>query len=176
MINVNSNISIILGIAVLAAIAIASFFYLRNAKGTIEFTLDQTTFQPGDLISGQFIITHKKSAKGKGVVASLIGTEKETTRDHRNTSRTKEREVFREDVMVEAARDYPAGMMTEYVFGIAIPNANAPIVPKDKSGKTLKFADDFLSNPNVTWNVEVRMHAKGIDLSESQKITIETDQ
>lgn len=169
----NANISVILGIAALAAIAIASYSYLRSAKGTIELTLDQTVFQAGDTITGQLILTTKKPVQGERLVVSLVGTEKHKTRDHRNTSRTKETEVLRQDILIEAGRDYPTGTIVEHIFSIPVPAAEDSIVPNNKLGKTLTFAANLLSNRKVTWNVEARLHAKGIDLSKSQKITIE---
>lgn len=173
MFNVNANIPVVLGIAVFATIAFASYAYLRNAKGTIELTLDQTAFLTGDTITGHFILTTKKPIEGERLVVSLVGTEKETTRDHRSTSRTKENEVFREDVLLEAKRDFPAGAMVEHTFNIPVPAAESAIIPNNKLGKALKFAADVLGDRNVTWKVEVRLYAKGIDLSESKKITIE---
>lgn len=173
-------ITIVVGGAILAVIA---FYIARYMRGSIELSLPQTAFDPGATITGSFELETKKDIKGNKLVVRLIAIEKIRTHDSDGKSRKRTQEIYRDEVLIEEAKDYIAGSKANYDFQISTPGTPTPdldtpgiISPQVIQG--LATAVKFLSNKSTTikWKVEARLDAKGVDLVDSKAISIDMKQ
>ncbi len=165
-------VAVVVGVGLIAVIG---YYILRHMRGSIKLSLPQTAFNPGNKISGEFDFFAKKPIQGNKLIVRLIGVQ--VTRHHQNGKRrTRSHEIFRDEVLVEEAKDYPAGYTAKYNFEINTPNTNETEFLNSPIGQTLNAAVRLLSNRNtrLQWRVEARLDAKGIDLVAAKKITINT--
>ncbi len=165
-------VAVVVGGGLIAGIL---YFILRHMRGSIKLSLPQTAFNPGNKISGEFDLLAKKPIQGNKLIVRLIG--QQVTRHHQNgKSRTRSQEIYRDEVLVEEAKDYPAGYTGKYSFEINTPNTNETEFLNSPLGQTLNAAVRLLSNRNtrLQWRVEARLDAKGIDLVAAKKITLNT--
>lgn len=154
-------------------VAVAAYYIARFMRGSIKLFLARTAFAAGDTIAGSFKLNTKKSIQGNRVIVSLIGVQITKTREDGKT-RTQSREIYRDAVLVEDAREYPAGYTATYNFAIAVPDTNMPEFMDSSLGRTLTTALNLLSNQHtqLKWKVEARLDAKGIDLATSTTVSI----
>ncbi len=171
---------IVLGGAILAAIA---YYITRYMRGSIKLSLPLTVFDPGATITGSFDLETKKDIKGNKLIVSLIAIEKIRTHDSDGDTRTRSKEVYRDEVLIEEAKDYIAGFTAKYDFRISTPGNQTPdpetpgiISPQVVQGLATAFK--LLSNRSATikWKVEARLDAKGVDLVATKSISINTKQ
>lgn len=165
-------IVIMSGIAV-AIIAVVIFYLARFMRGSIKLILPRTTFNPGDKITGSFDLVTKKPIQGNKLSVSLVGIQ--TTRTYENgKTRTRSHEIFRQEMLVEQARAYPAGHTARHNFEIIVPNTSAPEFLNSPLGQTLTAAVQLLSNRNtyLRWKVEARLDAEGVDLVSTTRVSI----
>ncbi len=165
-------VAIVAGVVVLAIIA---YFIARFLRGTIKLTLVRTAFNPGDTITGSFDLHAKKAIEGNKLVVRLIGTQiTETSREEKTGTDTDSKEIYRDEVVVEGARAYPAGHMATHQFEIATPQTQTPEFLNSTTGQILSSALRFATNNStrIKWQIEVRLDAKGIDLATSKPVTI----
>lgn len=167
---------IIISIFVLIIGGIGVYYLLRFLRGSIKVTLPVTTFNPGDTIKGSFELVAKKPISGKRLVVSLIGTRHERRRDKEGKTQSHSREIYRQEVVVEEAREYPAGHNETYSFELPIPDSNQNNSGTNEMMQTIATAANFLTNRRVDirWRVEARLEAKGIDLAGSRKVSLNT--
>lgn len=154
------------GIAAAVA-AIAGYFIARYLKGSITISLPGTAFNQGDTVEGSFELLTRKEVKGNGLTACLVASE--TTREYRNgKSHSHTREIYRSGQTLENAKEYPAGYKAAYNFKLAVP------AEQGAGGSVLGQALNMLGglNRRISWKVEVRLDAEGVDLASSQKISV----
>ena len=154
-------------------IAIIGYRIMRSMRGSIKLSLPNITFNPGDQITGQFDLHTKKRIQGKKLTVSLIG--KKITKTHTDErSRTHSHEIYRDEKVLEGAKEFPVGHRANYDFEIATPNPSTPDSLNSTLGQTLKTALNVLtqSRTRFQWKVEVRLDAKGIDLVASKPISL----
>ncbi len=176
----SGSAGLIIILAVLAAIIIgvAAYFILRFLRGSINITLSRTAFSPGDKISGSFELKTRKAIEGNRLYATLIGQEVTRTRRGGST-RTYTREIFRNEVTLEEGKTYPAGQTQRYEFEIDTPSAqgtdqagflNSPL------GQSLQAGLELVSGRRryLRWMVQVRLDARGKDLTSSKKVSLNT--
>ncbi len=173
-------IAIAVGVAILATIA---YYVARYMRGSIKLSLPHTVFDPGATISGSFDLETKKDIKGNKLVVRLIAIEKIRTHDSDGKSRTRSQEIYRDEVLIEEAKDYIAGSTANYDFQISTPGTptsdpETPGIISPQVVQGLATAVKFLSNKSTTikWKVEARLDAKGVDLVDSQAISINMKQ
>ena len=167
-------IAVVIGGAVVAAIA---YYIARFLRGSIKLSLPVTAYNPGDAIVGSFDLLTKKAIQGNKLIVSLIGIRVTTTRKDGETD-TDTDEIYRDEVLVEGAREYPAGFTSTYNFEIAIPNSQSPEFLNSPVGKALTTALNLLgsSSTELKWSVEARLDAKGVDLATKKAVTINVNQ
>lgn len=167
-------IAIIVGGGILAVVG---YYVARFLRGTIKLSLPRTTFNPGDSISGSFDLHTKKTIEGNKLIVSLIGVQVSSTHND-GKRRTSSREVYRDEVLVEEAKSYPAGFTATYNFEISTPNTNSPEFLNSTVGQALTAAFKLFSDRStrLKWKVEARLVAKGIDLAASKPVSINTKQ
>lgn len=136
-----------------------------------------TAYNPGDAIVGSFDLLTKKAVQGNKLIVSLIGIRVTTTRKDGETD-TDTDEIYRDEVLVEGAREFPSGFTSTYDFEIMVPDSQSPEFLNSVAGKALATAFSLLgsSSTQLKWSVEARLDAKGIDLTTKQSVTININQ
>jgi len=160
-----------------AAIALTSvfvYFIMRWMRGSITLYMPNAAFNRGDTIKGSFELLTRKALQGNKLIVTLIG--EKVTRYYENDERkTRRREVYRSEKLIEQAREYPAGHNAKYEFEIEIPGGSAEAPAIDPAFVQILSAASQLLNDRETyyeWRIEARLDAKGVDLAKSQKISI----
>jgi len=170
-----SSIVLTLVIVVVVGViaAIAAYYVMRFMKGSIKLSLPQTGFEPGQTINGSFALEVKKPIQSKKLIVSLIGLKITKTRDGDKT-RTRTDEIYRNEVVIEEARDYPAGHTAEHKFELATPNTGSSDFMNSALGQTVGAALRLLSSRStrLKWKVEARLDTKGVDLAASKSVSI----
>lgn len=166
---------ILVATAVVGALAaVAAYHIARFMRGAIKLTLPRTAFGPGESITGRFVLHTKKAIEGNRLIVSLIGVQVTTTREEGKPPQTRTREIYRDDVLVEEAKPYPAGLTATYTFQLSIPDTGAPEFLSSTAGRVLTEALALLSHQStrLKWRIEARLDAKGIDLAASQPVSL----
>lgn len=157
-----------------AIAAVAGYYIARFLRGSITMVLPRTAFNPGDALTGSLTLQAKKTIQGNKLTASLVGTQVTRTRQNDGKTRTQSREIYRDEVLIAESMTYPAGHTGTYDFSIAVPDMGAPSFMDSTLGQALSTALSLLnhSDSHVTWRVEARLDAKGIDLATSKTVSI----
>lgn len=154
---------------VIAALSVAGYFIARYLKGMIEINLPSTAFNHGETVAGTFDLLARKEIKGNRLFAALVATETRRERGYNGKSHTHTEEVWRAEQQLEGARVYPAGQGAKYEFKLQLP-------PQDfnASDSMLGQAAQFIfgGSRRLSWKVEVRLDAEGVDLADSKRITV----
>jgi hypothetical protein len=156
-------------------LSILTYYILRFLRGSIKLTLPRTSFNAGEAITGNFELQTKKEIEGNKLLVSLIGVK--VTKSHRNgKSRTHTDEIYRDAVILEEARPYPAGYLANYSFTLKTPNWKEPEFLNSTIGQTLTTAFKLLggSSSYIKWKIEARLDAKGVDLATSKAVSLNT--
>lgn len=157
---------------ILAAGMFLCYYLLRYMKGSITLQINGRSFQPGSKITGTFDLNTKQEIAGNKLVACLIGTATQTRFSNGRRS-THTDEIFRNEILIEGPRSYPAGFRQQYPFEIPTPQTNGSPGGAQFSNPLLSGAIGFMTN-NATqklhWRLEVRLDAAGVDLATSEKI------
>jgi hypothetical protein len=171
-----NTVVIIVAAAVGAGVISAIGYYIaRFMRGSIALSLPKTCYNPGDTITGIFDLHTKKALQGNKLVVRLIGVQ--ITRTHENgKSRTRTREIYRDEVLVEKSKTYTAGSKATYSFEIAAPNYGGQKNINSAAGQVLATAFTLLSDRStkLKWKVEARLDAKGVDLAKAVSVSINT--
>lgn len=160
---------------ILAAIIV--YHILRYLRGSIKLSIPCTAFNPGDTIAGTFELLTKKEIQGNKLLVSLIGTKTVKTH-HDGKTRTRTEEVYRDEVVIEGEKTYFAGYTATHAFQVKAPNQQAPDFLNAQVGQILGAAIRLLGDPSsrITWKIEVRLDAKGVDLATSRSVSIHQQQ
>jgi len=173
--------SVVITLVIVAVVgviaAIAAYYVMRFMKGSIKLSLPQTGFEPGQTITGSFDLETKKPIQSKKLIVSLIGLKITKTREGDKT-RTRTQEIYRNEVLVEDAREYPAGHTAQHQFEIATPNTGSSDFMNSALGQTVGAALRLLSDrrTRLKWKVEARLDTKGVDLAASKSVSINMPQ
>ncbi|MFP6892830.1 MAG: hypothetical protein VCA18_03705 [Opitutales bacterium] len=167
-------IAVLVGGGILTAII---YYVVRFMRGSIKLSLPRTVFNPGDTITGSFELLTKKAIEGNKLVVSLIGVKVTKTYDDGKT-KTRSREIYRDEQLLEEAKSYRAGSKATYEFNLSAPNMNSPEFLNSKVGQALTAAFRLLSDRStrLKWKVEARLDAKGVDLAAAKSVSINTKQ
>lgn len=169
----SSGLIAVIVVAVLASVlgAIAGYYLVRHSRGSIKLTLPGGAYNPGGIIEGSFTMTTKKPLEGKRLLVVVIGREVTEEREG-NTTRTRSREIYRDEQVIESARVYPAGEAKEYSFQLKAPDINNTDSVGGMLGEALDLGLELLSgrDERLEWWVEARLDAEGIDLADSVRI------
>jgi len=174
----NTPLIIICTVLLLLLLAAVVYFFMRFMRGSIKLALPQTSFGGGQMISGSFDLLTKKAIQGNQLVVTLRGVKVTEYRDNDGDKKTRTDEIYRDQVVLEAARQYPAGHSVRHDFQIPTPNVQSPEFMNSGLGQTLVSAFRLLSDRQtlIKWKIEARLDAKGIDLADSQTIQLNLGQ
>jgi hypothetical protein len=167
-----TTIAVVVGIVVVVG-GIIAFYVIRGLKGNLTLTLNQRGVSSGDTFTGTIQVVCKKQVEGNRLVATLIGTEKIKEKTDEGT-KTKTREIYRVDTLLEEVRSYDAGFEESYSFELAAPSASQVGAASSGLGKMVEMGMEMLTgrDRDITWKIEGRLDAKGIDLVDSEKVTV----
>lgn len=173
----NLVLIIVAAVAGVVLIGVAVYYLMRFMRGSIKMTLTQTAFNPGDTIKGSFDLHTKKPVEGNKLIVSLIGTQVTKTKENDST-RSDSREIYRNEVLLENAKVYPAGHTSTHDFEIPTPNTGAQEFLNSTTGQAISAAFSLLGNRRTEfiWKVEARLDAKGVDLAKSKRVTLNMNQ
>ena len=174
----NTPLIIICTVLLLLLLAAVVYFFMRFMRGSIKLALPQTSFGAGQMISGSFDLLTKKAIQGNQLVVTLRGVKITEYRDNDGDKKTRTDEIYRDQVVLEAARQYPAGHSVRHDFQIPTPNVQSPEFMNSGLGQTLVSAFRLLSDrrTRIKWKIEARLDAKGIDLADIQTIQLNLGQ
>ncbi|MGK7294279.1 MAG: hypothetical protein ACNS61_00455 [Candidatus Wenzhouxiangella sp. M2_3B_020] len=76
--------------------------------------------------------------------------------------------------MLEESKTFPAGYAKTYTFEFQTPEMNSPEFLDTTAGQMLSTALQFVSDRSThfKWKVEARLDAKGVDLADSESISV----
>jgi len=148
----------VIGVAVgVGLAAVIAYHVARFMRGSIKLSLRGSAFNSGDTITGRFELHTKKAIQGNKLSVSLIGVQVTTSYDG-GKEQTRSREIYRNEVLLEEGKAYPAGHTAGYDFQLVVPNANAPEFLNSPLGQALSTALRLLSNSDsqLKWVVADR--------------------
>ena len=165
----------IVGIAVVVLVigGLVAYYVIRGMKGNLTLTLNHRGVGSGDKFTGTVQVVCKKPVEGNRLVATLIGIERiEEKTDEGMKTRT--REIYRADALLEEARSYEAGFEESYRFELVAPSADQVGVAASGLGKMVERGVGMLTgrHRDLSWKIEGRLDAKGLDLVDSEKVTV----
>jgi hypothetical protein len=167
--------STIIAIAVISVVIIAlvAFFVLRAMKGSLVLRLNEHQVAPDGAFSGTVELTCRKPIEGNRLIVTLIGRERIEEKTKEGT-KTRNREFYRDEEVLESARDYEAGFEQTYEFEIAAPSAKNVQAAASPLGKMMEMGIEMLTgrDRDLSWKIEGRLDAKGLDLVQSEKVRI----
>jgi hypothetical protein len=166
--------TLIIGILVFVVVGgIVAYYVIRGLKGNLTLALNQRGIGSGDKFTGTVKVVCKKPVEGNRLVATLIGTEKIVRRTDDETE-TEICEFYRDDAVLEGARSYEAGFEESYNFELVAPSAANAGTASSSLGKMMEVGMEMLTgrDRDVYWKIEGRLDAKGLDLVDSEKVTI----
>jgi hypothetical protein len=162
---------IVIAVLVVVVAAVAGYYLVRHSRGSIKMILPGTAYGPGGTIEGSFTMTTKKQLESKRLLVAVIGREV-TEEQEGNSTRTRSREIYRDERVIEDARTYPAGETKEYTFQIKAPDISDTGSIGGVLGEAVELGLELLSgrDERLEWRVEARLDASGVDLSDSTRI------
>ena len=163
----------VLGIVALVALAFVLFAVARRMRGNIELALPKTAFEPGETITGSFVLHTKKPIEARQLVVSLTASEVTRTNEGGKT-RSRTTQLFRDERMLEGEKAYPADTRETHEFEIDVPDVDRPELLDSPLGRSLATAARVLSRSrsHLRWRLEVRLVARGLDLVASKRVSV----
>ena len=182
---------IIVGVIVGGVLALGGYFLAQYLKGRLGLTLDQQSVATGGgHLTGTVTIEAKRPIRGL-LKVSLVGKERRRSHSTNESGSTYEWvEVYRQDQILENTRDFPVGHKESYDFKLEVPTASgargqsgaalreiAEQVGDGALGSIMKVAVGAASRQHgrLSWRVESRLDAEGIDLATKRKIVVNLD-
>ncbi len=169
----NSNMIVAIAVIVVVLGGLLAYYVIRGMKGSLTLTLNHRGVGSGDKFTGTVQVVCKKPVEGNRLVATLIGTERIEEKTDEGT-KTRTREIYRADALLEEARSYEAGFEESYRFELVAPSADQVGVAGSGLGKMVERGVGMLTGRDreLLWKIEGRLDAKGLDLVDSEKVTV----
>jgi hypothetical protein len=177
---------IVVGVIVLAILAVVAYYMARFMKGRLKLNLSRNTAGSGESFSGDVSLEAKKSIHGL-LKISLVGREEQRRRSSsRDGDSTEWVEVYRQDCILEEARDFPSGFTKTYSFEMVAPTSSearqggsmlremGEKAGDGVMGSMVKMAASVadMTRGRLKWHVESRLDADGVDLFTKQKVHV----
>ena len=174
----NNMVPIVIGVVVGGGIAaVIAYQIARFLRGSIKLSLPRTAFNPGETIKGSFDLHTKKAVQGNKLTVNLIGVQ--VTKTHKDgKTQTHSHEVYRDERLIEDAREYPAGHTARHEFELAVPNMGSSSLMNSTVGLTFSAALSLIGNKQtrLEWRIEARLDAKGVDLAACKGVSVSMPQ
>jgi len=164
---------LLIGGVIIGVGAMAGYYIVRYLKGSITISLPRTGFNPGEQVEGSFQLLTRREVRGNDLTAALVAFETTRERGYNGKSRTHTSEIFRTSQTLEQGKVYPAGYTASYDFKIAVPSGQAPAETDSALGQALGVLTTLGGlGRRISWKVEVRLDAEGVDLASSRNVTV----
>jgi len=136
---------------------ISAYYFIRRLKGEIKIAIPKAFYDPGSTVEGLFELVARREMQGSELTAALVAEV--------FLRRGNNLEVFRTVQTFEQGKAYPSGYKASYNFRFTVPNQGEPAIRQALA----KLNDPM---PLVIWKVEVRLAAKGMDLSAEEYLSV----
>lgn len=174
----NKEVIILLSIIAVILIVVIYVFMIKYLKGKLKLNLTKTSFQNPEKIEWILDLEAKKNIAGNRLFIALVQYEKTRKRDNEGKIETTKYEIWRFEVDIEQAKEFPSWFKNSYKFEIPFPsdnqNTNNPLLNNKITNTLSKWINllgwAYLWTKNIEWYVEARLDAKGIDLTDSKRI------
>ncbi len=169
---IEDNLPLIIGCIIGGFIFWIFFYYIaRFLKGSIKIKLNKKGYNAGEKISGEFKVITKKEIDGNRLFVALVGKEEIREYNNNGKQRTRTQEIYRYEDTIEDEKIYKASTEVEHSFELETPSErskNEGVINAISKGIEL-FSG---RRRRLKWFVEVRLDAKGIDLSSTETLRI----
>ena len=165
---------LIISAIVVIVLAIGAYFLIRFLRGSIKLYLQNTSCNSGETVKGSFDLHTKKTIVGNRLAVELIGDKITKTRKSDGKTDSHTHEIFRNGVTLENRKTYQAGYKEKFDFELQTPDSNQPDSMNSELAQTLGAALSLMSDRQVyvKWRVEARLDAEGVDLVDTEKVSI----
>lgn len=156
----------------LIALTVAGYFILRYLKGSIKIELDKTSFTAGETIKGKFRLIARQTIEANKLTVALVAEEVIKRKDSDGKNITETQEVYRDEEVIEGKHLYEKGFDNTHDFELLVPGTSESSMDNSKMGQALKTLGSMMdmNRRYLEWSIEVRLDAKGIDLTDSEKV------
>jgi len=165
---------IIAVIIALVVIWIVIWVYIaKKNKWTLKIEISKDDFASWETIKGSLSLLAKKPIQWNKLWVKLVCYEEVTRRDPDGYSNTQKRVLRDKTVNIEEQRGYMPGYNKSYPRKLQIPIKEWQDTTNSTFGKVLSVISRFTGNQkNIYRALEARLDAKGLDLTDSQKLYI----
>ncbi|SES87007.1 hypothetical protein [Thalassotalea agarivorans] len=166
---------IFFSVIIAVVVAFVGYKLLAHLKGKITLHLNKTSFRFGETLTGHFDLEAKKAIEGNELSVTLVAREKIEKRDSEGKRRTRTHEVYRNEKRLEGAKVYQAGSKANFIFEFFLPKTGTSEFAASTLGQAMNMLGSLLTSERRTieWHIEARLDAKGIDITDSQRIYVE---
>lgn len=161
---------LVFGVLAAALAGTAAYFIARWLKGSLNITLSSHSYGYGGVVAGSLALTARKEIKGNRLFAALVLSETRRERDMRGRSRSHTREIWRTEATLDGEKVYPAGHSANYDFKLQIPQEPGGGFGDSVLGQAAEFL--IGGGRRLSWRVEARLDAEGVDLASSRRISV----
>jgi hypothetical protein len=179
----NIDGSVILGIVAVVLLGVVLYYVARFLKGRLTLELSSRSVDSQQPLSGSLTLQAKKNINGLLIVA-LVGRREKRRRTSKRSS-TEWVEVFRQENVLEEQREFPAGFLHQYQFTFVAPTAKEARSGDEAFRRLANKVSGVLATAlnltadtvgmrqgRISWHVEARLDAAGVDLYTDQGITV----
>jgi sporulation-control protein spo0M len=153
-------------------IGIVLYYILRWLKGSVRLEVENRAYRPGDIIHGVVHLKCRQSVEANRFFVALV-CHQVTHERHEGKNRTHRHEVMRQEVDVAPPGPIAAGTEQRFEFAIPIPGPQAPLTTGNQTVDTvLRAVAGLGSNRRLEWSLEARVEARGVDLAQRRRISI----
>ena len=172
--------AIIIGIAALIIISIATYFMIRMMKGKVEIELTKRGYNSGEEISGTVSLTSRKELKMNRFYVALIGYELIQRIDSEGARKTRKNEIYRYEHNLAEAGALRSGTNQKFEFTLVAPGSKAQASDSKLSGQVagaITTAAKVIgaisgTSRRLEWKLEARADLPGVDIASSKKLQI----
>ncbi len=184
------RVVIAVGVVGIIVISVLTYYVLRVMKGSLKIELAQKAVSSGQKITGDLVVTVKKSILADRLYIGLVGEREERTRTRNNKASVKWVEFFRDEADILADKQLPAGFQETYAFSLDAPSEAQIMSRADAILNSLDAMMDGAAkriiqgigkvaaatgNPlggRKRWTVIARLETRGVDLADSERIHV----
>lgn len=171
----NQILMLIGGVIAVVVIAIVAYYVAAYLKGSIKIELPETSFKPGDTVTGSFSLLARKPIEGNRLFVSLVADEITERREDDKTE-TRSHEIYRDEKTIEGKKSFAAGFNQSFPFELQVPGNPKTDISSLNSGlgQVVDVLGDVfdMKTRRIEWKLEVRLDAAGVDLTDSEEVYI----
>ena len=151
----------------------------KHLKGSITISLPKRAYKYGETLTGTFHLHAKKEIAGEGLTVYIVGHKRDISYGKDGKKHTRRTEFARFSQHIESARIYGPSEKKDYDISIDIPSfenvygEHPDIDLWDTTlGKIASYALKRTRRIQITWQVQVDLDAKGLDIHAKKDIFI----